>query len=266
MSALHIPRRLRPDYPDARVSVDACIGNGVSIGPGTVVHEHVEIGDGSIIGENCVLGHLGPGEVLPLVIGANSVIRSHSVFYAASRFGERLETGHHVVVRERTRAGANLRIGNFCDIEGDCSFGDYCRLHGYAHVGKGSSIGDFVWLFSLTTLTNDPLPPSALASPVTIEDGAVLCVGVTVLPGTVIRKGAFLSAGAMGQGDIPAGAVVAGPEGRVVGHVSGLMHFASGTRHPWMRHFDRGLPPVAQERLRHLFQEIQATRAALSLG
>jgi acetyltransferase-like isoleucine patch superfamily enzyme len=201
-----------------------------------------------------------------LVIGANSVIRSHSVFYAASQFGERLETGHHVVVRERTCAGANLRIGNFCDIEGDCSFGDYCRLHGYAHVGKGSNIGNFVWLFSLTTLTNDPLPPSALASPVTIEDGAVVCVGVTLLPGTVIRKGAFLSAGAMGQGDIPAGAVVAGPEGRVVGHVSGLMHFASGTRHPWMRHFDRGLPPAAQERLRQLFQEIQATRAALALG
>ena len=32
------------------------------------------------------------------------MIRSHTVIYTGSMFGERLETGHHVVIREKTQA------------------------------------------------------------------------------------------------------------------------------------------------------------------
>jgi len=253
-------------FADARVSTNAEIGESVSIGPGSVVYDHVSIGDGTRIGEFCVLGHEGPGPSTTLKIGRNSIIRSHSVLYSSSEFGDRLETGHHVVIRERTVAGANLRVGNFCDIEGDCSFGDYCRLHGYAQVGKGTEVGHFVWLFSLTTATNDPLPPSMISAPVKIGDGAVVCVGVTMMPGTSIGKGAFVSAGAQACGIIPPGAVVAGHEGKIVSHVSGLSHFESGTRHPWMRHFDRGYPPEALVRLQQLKDEVLATRNDLVLS
>jgi UDP-3-O-[3-hydroxymyristoyl] glucosamine N-acyltransferase len=256
----------RPDFPDARVSVRAVIGMNVRIGPGTIVHDHVEIGDDSAIGECCVLGHQGPGEVTPLSIGPRSTIRSHAVLYAASRFGARFETGHHVVIRERTVAGENFRIGNFSDVEGDCTFGDFCRLHGYAHVGKGSRVGNFVWLYSLTTATNDPLPPSALTDPVTIDDGAVVCVGVTMMPGTIIGRGAFVSAGTLAKGTIPPGAVVEGHDCRVVSHVTGLMHLPSGTRHPWLRHFQSGYPAEAQARLRQLLDEISANRFTLQIG
>lgn len=253
-------------FPDARVSAAAKIGRNVRIGPGSIVHENVEVGDDSVVGECCVLGHQGPGEIAPLSIGPRSVIRSHAVLYAASRFGPRLETGHHVVIRERTVAGENLRVGNFSDIEGDCTFGDFCRLHGYAHVGKGSRIGNFVWLYSLTTATNDPLPPSALADPVTIDDGAVVCVGVTMMPGTVIGRGAFVSAGTLAKGTIPPGAVVEGPDCRVVSHVTGLMHLPTGTRHPWLRHFQSAFPAEAENRLRQLLAEISANRFTLQIG
>jgi UDP-3-O-[3-hydroxymyristoyl] glucosamine N-acyltransferase len=254
-----------PDFPEAKVSLEARIGKSVSIGPGTIVYGDVEIGDGARIGEHCVLGVRGPEPWSPLIIGKESVIRSHSVVYSASRFGDRLETGHHVVIRERTIAGDNLRIGNFCDIEGDCSFGDYCRMHGYAHVGKGTKVGNFVWLFSLTTATNDPLPPSMVSKPVNIADGAVVCVGATLMPGTSIGMGAFVSAGAHAHGDIPAGAVVAGLDGKIVSHVSTLVHFETGTRHPWMRHFDKGYPPSTHSRLSRLKDEIIATREQLVL-
>lgn len=253
----------RQDFPDCRVSVRARLGAGVVIGPGSVVYDDVVLGDGSVVGECCVLGHRGPGEGGPLVIGARSTIRSHTVIYAGSRFGDQLETGHHVVIRENTVAGENLRVGNFNDIEGHCVIGDFCRFHGYVHVGKGTRIGHFVWLFSLTTATNDPLPPSALATPVTIEDGAVVCVGVTLMPGTVVGKGAFLSAGTTAGGNIPKGAVISGPEGRIVNHVSRLMHLETGTRHPWMRHFERGYPASARARLTELLAQIMENRLTL---
>ncbi len=259
------PSPWRSDFPDCRVSTRASLGANVSVGPGTVIHPDVEIGEGTTIGEHSVLGHRGPGAVEPLIIGPHATIRSHAVLYASSRFGPRLETGHHVVIRERTIAGENLRIGNFSDIEGDCEIGDFCRFHGYAHVGKGTRIGHFVWLFSLTTATNDALPPSALSKPVTVGDGAVVCVGVTLMPGTVLGKGAFISAGTQVQGDIPPGAVVAGPEGRVINHVSRLVHLDSGTRHPWMRHFEKNYPPEAHPRLRQLLEEVMANRLTLEI-
>lgn len=199
------------------------------------------------------------------MIGPGSTIRSFSVIYSGSRFGSRLETGHHVVIREQTNAGENLRIGNFSDIEGHCAIGDYCRFHGYAHVGRGSRIGHFVWLFSLTTATNDPLPPSSLAEPVVMEDGVVVCVGVTLMPGVRLGKGAFVTAGTLARGEIPPGAVVAGPECRIVSHVSQLMHLDSGTRHPWMRHFAEKYPPESHERLAGLLSEILATRQTLRI-
>jgi UDP-3-O-[3-hydroxymyristoyl] glucosamine N-acyltransferase len=253
----------RDDFPDSRVSTEAQIGSEVRIGPGSVVHADAIIGDGTVIGECCVLGHRGPGNGGPLLVGPGSTIRSHTVLYAASTFGPQLETGHHVVIRENTTAGENLRVGNFNDIEGDCTIGDFCRFHGYAHVGKGSRIGNFVWLFSLTTATNDPLPPSTLQDPVLIEDGAVVCVGVTIMPGTIIGKGAFISAGAVAKGRIPVGAVIAGMDGRVVNHVSRLMHLESGTRHPWMRHYERGFPPQVKPRLDQLLSEIMENRMTL---
>ena len=252
-------------HPTAVVDPGARLGKNVSIGAYSVVHAGAEIGDDTVIQEHCSIGVTGVEGAGPLALGAGSFIRTHTVLYADSTFGENLETGHHVVIREKTRAGANLRVGNFSDIEGNCTIGDYCRFHGYVHVGKGSRIGHFVWLFSLTTATNDPLPPSLLQDPVTIDDGAVVCVGVTLMPGITLGKGAFASAGATVRRSVPAGAVVAGSDGRVVNHVSQLLHLPSGTRHPWMRHYRKGYPPAAIARLEILEKEILANRFTLPI-
>ena len=253
-------------HPTAWVDPGAKLGSGIVIGAQTVVHDGVEIGDDSVIQEQCLIGLKGVIGESPLVIGPGSVIRSHTVIYRSSSFGERLETGHHVVIRENTKAGINLRVGNLCDIEGDCTLGDFCRLHGYVHVGKGSHIGNFVWLFSLCTTTNDPLPPSLLQIPVTIEDGAVVCVGVTLMPGAIVGQGAFICAGARAKGIIPPGAVVEGSDGRIVNHVCHLLHMQTGSQHPWMRHYRKGYPPEAIVRLEALEREILKNRYTLKIG
>jgi len=253
-------------HPTAFVGPDCDIAGDVEIGAFSCVKAKVRIGPGSTIGEHCVLG-CGPlaGDEW-LDIGPQATIRSHSVIYAGSRFHSKLETGHHVVIRERTVAGTNLRVGNFSDIEGDCKIGDYCRFHGYVHVGKETIVGDFVWLYSLTTATNDPLPPSRLAEGCVLGDGTVVCVGATLMPGTKLGCGAFVTAGAMARGEVPDGAVVSGPDGRVVSHVSTLMHLPSGQRHPWMRHLAEAYPAECQDRLKQLLDKIVQSRFALNLS
>lgn len=248
--------RWNPDFPDAFVSTGAHLGTGVDIGPGAVIHDGVQLGDHVKVGSHCILGQTGPGAEGETVIGERSIIRSHAVIYAGCKLGSRLETGHHVVIRDGTRAGENLRIGNLSDIEGCCAIGDYCRFHGYVHVGRGSTIGNFVWLYSLSIATNDPLPPSDIHDPVAIGDGAVVCVGATLMPGTSLGMGAFVCAGAAAAGDIPAGAVVSGPDGRIVNHVKRLVHLASGLQHPWMNHFRRGFPEECYPRLEALQRRI----------
>lgn len=55
------------------------------------------------------------------------------------------------------------------------------------------------------TLTNDPLLPSDLILTVQIDDGAVACVGVTVMPGSVLRAGSYIVANSTVEGEILCG-------------------------------------------------------------
>ena len=239
------------------ISEQAIIGRNVQIGHFTTIYPNVEIAADVIIGDNCIIGHpAGETGAEPLFIGPGSVIRSHTILYEGSYFAQGLQTGHHVLIREGTRTGLDPHIGSFSDIEGRCTIGDYARFHSYVHIGIGSRIGHFVKIYPLVTLTNDPLPPSHIVKPVTIEDGVVLCVGVTVLPDAVMRRGSYAAAGAIVGGEIPVGAIVADKESRIAGHVRNLMNLAAGIRHPWMRHFADGYPPEARERIEQLGRSI----------
>lgn len=234
-------------HPNAQIAPDTKVGAHVRI------FENVIIEPGCEIGDYCQIGH--PTRVpafsgRPLRLGPGAIVRSHTVLYEGSELGAGFESGHHVVVREGTKAGQNFRVGNFSDVEGDCSIGDYCRFHGYVHVGRGSRIGDFVWLFSLVTLTNDPLPPSHASEPVRIDDGVVVAVNVTVLPGTHLKRGAYVGAGGTVSGVIPAGAVV--KDGTVVCGVHALFSMKHRIRHPWMTHFADAYPAEAQARITKL--------------
>ena len=239
------------------ISKQAEIGTNVHFGYGVRVYDNATIGNNCVIEDHSIIGcptlnpvHSGKR----VLLREDSIIRSHNVVYEGSSYGPALESGHHVILREGTEAGTNLRVGNHSDIEGDCLIGDYCRFHGYVHVGKGSRIGNFVWLFSLTTLTNDPLPPSHHRVPVIIDDGAVLAVGATPLPGAVIGKGSFISAGSQVRGQVPAGAVVV--EGRVVFGVHRLCSLEHNISHPWISHYKDKFPKAAWVRLDELHRDI----------
>ncbi|MFN2588984.1 MAG: hypothetical protein ABR613_12825 [Actinomycetota bacterium] len=248
----------------AIVAPGASVPADVTVGHYAVIHEGVELGTGTVIGDHAVVG-VPAGDEAPLRVGPRSTIRSHTVLYAGSDLGERFETGHHALVRAGARTGVNFRLGSYSSLEGEVVAGDYVRIHGYTQVGNGSRIGDFAWIYSLCTLTNDPLPPSSLFEPVVVGDAAVVCPSATLMPGCRVGRGAFVAAGALVSGDVPDGAVVS-PDGRVSGRVDRLMNLASGLRHPWLRHFTEAYPEDARARLASLRDEILAACKKVTAG
>jgi acetyltransferase-like isoleucine patch superfamily enzyme len=237
----------------AHVDPAAALAANVTIGPFTVVHAGVRLGADTTVGSHCVLGHPGPqDDDAPLTIGAGSVIRSHSVLYAGSRFGDRLETGHHVTLREALDVGENLRVGTLSDVQGDCRIGDFVRIHSNVFVAKYTTIGDFVWLFPNAVLTNDPQPPSDWQGGAVLEDYAVVAAGAVVLPGIRLGAGSVASAGSVVTRDVAPGDLVVGVPAKRAGAAADLRlrDRPDTPAYPWRTHFHRGYPEEVLARWR----------------
>lgn len=229
----------------SKISPRAKIGKNVQIGDFTIIYDNVEIGDNSIIESHCIIGNPSPlAEGAPLIIGASSHIRSHSVFYEGSKFGSELRTGHRVTVREKTEAGKGFQLGTLSDIQGHCKIGDYTRTHSNVHIGQGTKIGSYVWIFPYVVITNDPHPPSEIRLNVLVEDFAVIATMSTILPGVVIGKESLVGAGSIVNKDVIASTIVVGNPAKEVGVTSKIkLKDGSGlSAYPWKKRFFRGYP------------------------
>lgn len=232
-------------HPTAIISDKAVIGKNVQIGQYTTVYDHVVIGDNTIIEGYCEIGvqnHLSEGKIL--YIGKDSHIRSQSIFYEGSKFGEKLVTGHRVTVREKTVAGKNLQIGTLTDIQGHCTIGDYVRMHSNVHIGQHSKIGNYIWIFPYVVLTNDPHPPSEVMQGVEVEDFAVISTMSVILPGVKISKGCLIGANSMLSIKTEPNMLYSGNPAKKICEAS-KMRLKDGSRrpaYPWIKHFHRGYP------------------------
>ena len=232
-------------HPTALISPHAEIGEGVSIGAYSIVHGNVSLGAGTKIDAYCEIGYPTPmAEGRKLSIGRDSLIRSHSVFYEGSSFGDGLKTGHRVTVRELTQAGDALQIGTLSDIQGHCQIGHHVRTHSNVHIGQGSRIGNFVWLFPYIVLTNDPHPPSHLCIGPTLDDYAVVATMSMILPGVHVGEHGFVGAHSLVRKDVEPGTLVAGNPAKFICRTEEVkLRDGSGApAYPWNRHFHRGYP------------------------
>lgn len=233
-------------HPSVLISSGAKIGNNVEIGPFSQIHNNVVIGDDVKIGSYCELGiesNLADGS--PLLIGNNSLIRSHSIFYESSRFESGLVTGHHVVAREGVLAGRSFQIGSFSELQGHTNVGNYVRFQSNIFVGKNTNIGDFVWLFPYVTLTNDPAPPSNLMIGPEIGDFVVIASNSIILPGITIGPGAVIGANSTVTKNVGSGLLAYGSPAKVIGPASNVLlkDDLNTPAYPWTSHFRRGYPP-----------------------
>ena len=232
-------------HRSAIIEEGAQLGDNLNIGPNVIIGANVILGDNVTIQNNCEIGiHSYGDNSSPLIIGNNSYIRSQSIFYTGSKFGENLITGHRVVVREGVVAGKNLQLGTLTDMQGDCVVGDYVRMHSNVHIGKHSKIGNFVWIFPYVVLTNDPHPPSEVQQGVTIEDYVALSTMSVVLPGVVVGRDTLVGAHSLVSKNTNEGTLVAGSPAKEI-CLASSMRLKDGTRlpaYPWRRHFHRGYP------------------------
>ena len=232
-------------HPSSYVSPEAKLGDNVEVGPFSCIHANVILGNRIKVGAYCELGIPTPlGNGTPLIIGDDSLIRSHSVFYESSSFGAGLTTGHRVTIREQTIAGASFQIGTLCEIQGDCSVGDYVRFQSNVFVGKKTIIGNFVWILPYVVLTNDPTPPSNVLMGCVIEDYASIAAASVVLPGVIVGHHSVVAAQACVTRNVPPNMVVAGVPARVMGK-AGDIKLRDGSNepaYPWIKHFHRGYP------------------------
>lgn len=239
------------DNVNVRISPLAIIGHNVRIGNNTVIYDNVEVGDNTIICNDCVIGeplnayyYDGDSYENPkTIIGANSLIRSHTIIYAGSTMGDHFQTGHRVTVREKAVFGSHCSLGTLDDIQGYSEFGNYCRLHSNVHIGQHSKLGSFVFVYPYVVFTNDPTPPSDICIGPTVGDFSQIATGSVLLPGVKIGKHCLIGAGSSVTKDVPDFQLVVGVPAKVIKDVRDIKDREIGEAHyPWPYRFCRNMP------------------------
>lgn len=252
------------DY--AIVSKHAVLGKNVSIGHNSIIEDNVILDEGctveenviiregvhvmenGFIGANCIIGeHSGEyynsGSDQPLIIGKNALIRSGSILYCGSSIGDNFQTGHQVTIREESKIGDHVSVGTLSDIQGSCWIGNYVRLHSNVHIGMGTNIHDYVWIFPYVVATNDPTPPSNVIQGVTIDSFAIVATGAILLPGIHLASDCLIAAGAIVRKDVEMYQVIGGNPGKVIGDVRKIKNHETGESvYPWRYTFSRNMP------------------------
>jgi acetyltransferase-like isoleucine patch superfamily enzyme len=195
-----------------------------------IIRANVTFADGQAVVEDfCIIGAPPRGAAegeLATVIGKRAVIRSHTVIYAGNVIGDNFQTGNKVNIRESNRIGADVSIGTLSVVEHHVEIADGVRIHTQVFIPEYSVLEEGCWIGPNVVFTNAKYPQSpgvkdALRGP-TIRKGAIVGANVTLLPGVVIGERALIGAGTVVVEDVPAGAIVVGNPGRVIGDVARL--------------------------------------------
>lgn len=177
-----------------------------------------EAGEDCQIQAGCIVGlkyREGCGAVR---LGKGARIRTGTIIYADVQAGDHFQTGHHVMIREKTIIGNHVVVGTNTVIDGQMSIGDFVKIESNCYIPTHVTIGNRVFLGPNVTLANDRYPLKMRdryvpEGPI-LEDGVTLGAGVVVCPGVRIGQDAFVAAGAVVTKDVPPGTMVMGVPGR----------------------------------------------------
>ena len=231
------------------ISSKAKLGRNVKIGDNSVIYDNVQIGDNSIICNDCVMGeplasyyHDADYVNPPTAIGPDSLIRSHSIIYAGCTIGASFSTGHRVTIRENSIIGEHCSIGTLSDVQGNVRIGNYCKLHSNVHISQKCSMGDFVFLYPFSVMTNDPYPPSIDTKGSHIGSYTQVGVHAVILPGIQVGENCLIGANSVVSKRMPDFSLAMGDPVKVVMDIRKYVVMGKGRPYPWMDRFDRGMP------------------------
>src|SRR4051812_32584279 len=147
----------------------------------------MDIGPGLHADPDVTLGY-PPARPVPerLILGRDARLRSGTVLYRGSSIGARLQTGHHVVIREQCEIGDDVSVWSGSVVDYGCRIGNSVKIHTGCYVAQYTVIEEDAFLAPGVRFANDLYPGNLesaayMGGPV-IERGAQLGVNVTVLP------------------------------------------------------------------------------------
>lgn len=175
-------------------------------------------GEDCLIQDGCTVGLKYRPDSQPVRLGNGARLRSGTIIYADVCIGDDFQTGHHVLIREKTVIGDHVVVGTNTVVDGNVTIGDFVKIESNCYLPTHVQIGTRVFLGPNVTLTNDRYPLKLRdqyfpEGPI-IEDGVTLGAGVIVCPGIRIGADSFIAAGAVVTKDVPPRSFVMGVPGR----------------------------------------------------
>jgi acetyltransferase-like isoleucine patch superfamily enzyme len=230
-------------HPESRIDESAFVDDFVVIGKGVTIEKDVYIskgakiygitiiGEGTYIGENCIIGHpqrkelkwitqnKKPAEEFenePTKIGKSCTIRAGTIIYTNVTISDGCQTGHNVMIREKTTIGENTLVGTNTIIDGTVKIGKNVSIQTGVYIPLYSTIHDNVFMGPFSKLTNDKYVMRKkfdLIGP-TLEEFVSLGANSVILPGVKLKTGTIVGAGSVVTKDTEPKDIVVGVPAR----------------------------------------------------
>ncbi len=188
------------------------------------IYKNVELGRKCIVQDNVFLGlpsrehSTTPEEKWPKTrIGCASILRSGTIIYCDVTIGKKFQSGHNVLVREKSVIGDNVLLGTNTVIEGYTKVGTDVNIQSSAYIPMNTVIEDKVFIGPNAVLTNDKYPirrKEELKGPI-LRKGASIGANCTILPNIEIGEGAIVAAGSVVTKNVPAGKLAVGVPAKI---------------------------------------------------
>lgn len=211
------------------------LGDGVIVGPFTVLHGGTRIGTNALVGSHSVVGEpefgyalreRHPGSGAQTVIASGVVLRGGVTVYAGVHIGRDTTIGHRTLVRTNVRIGAASQLAANLTIERGTRIGDEVRCSPGSHLTADTVVADRAFIGAGVRTINDkqliwrdpdheqPLDPPRF------DTGCKVGSGVVVLAGITVGAHALVGSGSVVTRSVAPNAIVYGVPARQHGEVT----------------------------------------------
>lgn len=140
--------------------------------------------------------------------------------------GESTRIWHFCHVMPKARIGRGCTLGQNVFVANNVQIGDFVKIQNNVSIYEGVTLEDYVFCGPSMVFTNVKTPRAAYPRnttadflPTRVRHGASIGANATIVCGVTVGRWAFVAAGAVVTGDVPAYALMVGVPARQVGWV-----------------------------------------------